>query len=115
MGHRQALLERLYEAFNRRDVEAVLTHLHPDVDWPDQLENRRLRGRAAVRSYWEDQLKLISPEHTPLRYVETPEGLSVQVHQRVTNLEGKVWSDAVVEHHYEFRDGLISKLTVVSP
>jgi|SRR5215217_235398 len=116
MGDKKKLLEELYEAFNRRDVETVLAHLHPDVDWPDQLEHRRLRGRDAVRAYWTAQFKLITPEHAPIRYVETPDGgMTAHVHQRVANLDGKVWSDGMVEHHYAFRDGLISKLTVASP
>jgi hypothetical protein len=32
------LLNRVYAAFNARDIEAVLRLLHPDVDWPDGME-----------------------------------------------------------------------------
>jgi hypothetical protein len=32
------LLERLYERFNARDMEAVLATMHPDVIWPNGME-----------------------------------------------------------------------------
>jgi len=31
----RSLLEGAYEAFNRRDVDAVLAGMAPDVDWPN--------------------------------------------------------------------------------
>src|SRR4051812_50074344 len=42
----------LYEAFNARDVDAVLAHLAPDVDWPDAWHGGRVIGIDAVRAYW---------------------------------------------------------------
>jgi hypothetical protein len=29
--------------------------MHPDVDWPNAIENTRVHGRDAVRAYWERQ------------------------------------------------------------
>jgi ketosteroid isomerase-like protein len=49
------LLRRTYEAFNAGDVEAVLTLMHSDVDWPNAIEGGRVHGRDAVRAYWADQ------------------------------------------------------------
>ena len=40
----EPLLRDLYAAFNARDVDAVLGHLHADVDWPNAFEG----GRVAV-------------------------------------------------------------------
>ena len=34
----QPLLQKLYAAFNARDIDAVLPALHPDVDWPNGWE-----------------------------------------------------------------------------
>ena len=34
MNDLERLLGRIYEAFNRRDVDTVLAAMHPAVDWP---------------------------------------------------------------------------------
>ena len=47
----EPFLRDLYAAFNARDVDAVLAHVHPDVDWPNAFEGGRVHGREAVREY----------------------------------------------------------------
>jgi ketosteroid isomerase-like protein len=45
-----------YEAFNRRDLDAVLAGMHPDVEWhvPDILpEPDTYHGPEGVRRFWE--------------------------------------------------------------
>jgi hypothetical protein len=37
---REDLLQATYEAFNARDIDAVLRHMTADVDWPDAREGR---------------------------------------------------------------------------
>lgn len=41
----QATLTKAYDAFNARNIDAVLALLHPDVDWENGME-----GRARTRS-----------------------------------------------------------------
>ena len=60
----EALLRRTYAAFNARDVDAVIAVLHSDVDWPNAWEGGRVRGHAAVRSYWARQLEAIDKSIT---------------------------------------------------
>ena len=50
MSDEVALLRRAYEAFNARDIEAVLSLLQPDVDWPNVMEGGREHGHEAVRA-----------------------------------------------------------------
>ncbi|MBV9490684.1 MAG: nuclear transport factor 2 family protein, partial [Verrucomicrobia bacterium] len=38
------LLRRAYEAFNRRDVDAVLAVMQPDVEWANGLEGGTVQG-----------------------------------------------------------------------
>ena len=52
---RRDLLSAAYDAFNARDIEAILAIMHPDVSWPNALEGGRLRGHAEVRAYWRRQ------------------------------------------------------------
>jgi hypothetical protein len=45
------LLERMYDRFNARDMEAVLTTMHGDVVWANGLEGGHVYGRDGVRDY----------------------------------------------------------------
>src|SRR5215203_5116409 len=39
------LLRRAYAAFNARDIDAVLSMVHPDVAWPNGMEGGYVYGR----------------------------------------------------------------------
>ena len=49
------LLERLYDRFNARDIEAALATMHPDVIWANGLEGGHVHGHDGVRDYWTRQ------------------------------------------------------------
>ena len=46
------LLQRMYAAFNRRDIESVLSAMRDNVDWPNGMEGGRVLGKSALRDYW---------------------------------------------------------------
>ena len=107
------VLRRGYAAFNARDIDAVLELMHPDVDWPNGMEGGRERGHAKVRAYWERQFGIHDSQVEPEAFEELPDGrVSVQVHQRVRDLDGAVISDGRVRHVYELRDGLIVRMDI---
>ena len=54
----RSLLEGAYEAFNRRDVDAVLAGMAPDVDWPNAWEGGYVHGQRAVADYWTRQWRV---------------------------------------------------------
>ena len=58
---RRETLMQLYRSFNARDIDGVLAHLAPGVDWPNGWEGGREHGREAVRSYWTRQWAAIEP------------------------------------------------------
>ena len=62
------LLSDLYRAFNRREIDRVLSAMSPSVRWPNVLEKTELRGHAAIRAYWLRQLETIEPRVEPMRY-----------------------------------------------
>jgi ketosteroid isomerase-like protein len=110
---RERLLRSLYEAFNRRDVEAVLAVLHPDVDWPNAWEGGRVAGRDAVRDYWARQFAEIVPHVEPQEFSVAEDGrVRVAVHQVVRSLDGALLADQVVTHVYAFRHGLVIQMDV---
>jgi hypothetical protein len=44
MSDMRELLTRAYTAFNARDIDPVLSLMHPDVDWPNAWERGRVVG-----------------------------------------------------------------------
>jgi ketosteroid isomerase-like protein len=109
----EALLRRTYAAFNARDIDAVIAVLHPDVDWPNAWEGGRLRGHAAVRSYWSRQFEVIDGRVEPRGFALTPDGRAVvAAHQVVRDRTGAVISDGMVQHVYRLRDGLVDHMEV---
>jgi ketosteroid isomerase-like protein len=110
---RERSLRALYEAFNRRDIEAVLAALHPDVDWPNAWEGGRVQGRDAVRDYWTRQFAEIASHVEPQGFSVSEDGrVAVAVHAVVRSLDGALLADHTVMHVYVFRDGLVERMDV---
>jgi ketosteroid isomerase-like protein len=111
----QDALADLYAAFNRRDFETVLAAMHPDVDWPNAWEGGRVRGRAAVRAYWERQFEQISSRVDPIRFGDEDDGtVVVEVRQVVRDpRSGDLLGDSRVRHRYRFEDGLVVRMDVL--
>jgi ketosteroid isomerase-like protein len=108
-------LRRAYEAFNRRDIDAVLAHLDPDVKWPNVLEGKVLHGHDAVRDYWTAQWESIDPHVDPIDFVEAGEWLVVRVDQVVADKQGQVVARDTVVHAHLFTPGGAVREMVVFP
>jgi len=106
------LLSDLYRAFNRREIDRVLSALSPTVRWPNVLEKTELRGHAAVRAYWLAQFETIEPHAEPVEFEERQGGVAVRVRQLVTvKATGRV-AESSVTHTYGFDDGLVTSMVV---
>jgi hypothetical protein len=109
----EQLLRRAYEAFNRRDIDAALAHMHPDVDWPNAIEGRREHGHDAVRRYWAGQFREIDPHVEPRGFTtDSADRVVVDVHQLVRDNDGNLLADQQVQHVYSIRDGLIERMEI---
>jgi hypothetical protein len=107
------LLIKIYEAFNRRDIDTVLAEMHDDVDWPNGMEGGRVHGREAVRQYWLRQWSQINPRVEPQDFRADPTGATiVTVHQIIRDLNGEMLADKTVQHVYLIRDGLIHSMEI---
>ncbi len=107
------LLRRTYAAFNRREIETVLTMMHPDVDWPNGMEGGRVLGTAAVRDYWTRQFEVLDPHVEPTNFTAESDGrIAVDVHQVVHDKSGKLLVDHMVQHVYDIRSGLIQSMEI---
>ena len=113
MESTEHLLRAMYEGFNARQIDEVLSKLHPQVDWPNGMEGGRVLGREAVREYWTRQWKMINPIVEPVSITPDETGHpDVQVHQVVRDLAGNVLTDQIVHHVYTITDGLVEKMEI---
>ena len=110
------LLRRAYAAFNARDIDAVLSVMHPDVEWPNAMEGGYLYGHDGVRAYWTRQWGLIDPLVEPQAFSTEPDGrILVKVHQRVLDKDGSTLLEGRVQHIYSIRDGLVRHMEIRDP
>jgi nuclear transport factor 2 (NTF2) superfamily protein len=109
----QALIKKAYAAFNARDINTVLSTMHPDVHWPNGWEGGYVNGHEEVRNYWTRQWKELDPKVEPTAFKERENAqLEVEVHQLVKDLQGNVLFDGPVNHIYKFKDGLIINMDI---
>jgi hypothetical protein len=115
MTERVDLLRRAYNAFNTRDVDAVLALMHADVDWPNGMEGGRVHGHAGVRDYWTRQWAMINPHVHPVQFHVDDSSITVDVHQVIYDRSGQLLMDTLVQHVYQFEDGLIRSMDIRKP
>jgi SnoaL-like domain len=106
------LLSDLYRAFNRREIDRVLSALSPSVRWPNVLEKTELRGHAAIRAYWLRQLETIEPRVEPVEFEERQGAVAVRVRQVVTVKATRQVTESSVTHTYHFDGGLVVSMAV---
>ncbi|MGV0029025.1 nuclear transport factor 2 family protein [Phormidesmis priestleyi] len=108
------LLRKAYQAFNVRDIDAVLAVLHPNVDWANGMEDGYVHGHGEIRDYWSRQWSLIDPHVEPQRFVTIETGQTVvNVHQVVRDLDGNVIVDQQVQHVYAIEHGFIKRMDIM--
>ena len=109
MSSDQQFLQNLYDAFNKREIETIISLMRPDVKWANGLEGGFVYGRDAVREYWTNQFKMIQPELETLKFETDGKNRNiVTVHQIIRDLQGNLLADATVQQIFTVEDGLIS-------
>jgi hypothetical protein len=107
------ILSSAYRDFNARNIEAVISLMHPEVEWANGLEGGHVHGKDEVRAYWTRQFMSFHPHVEPLSI--KPAGNSawiVEVHQVVHDAMGNLLLDTTVYHTYQFREGLIARMDI---
>lgn len=109
MNSNQQFLQNLYDAFNKREIETIISLMRPDVKWANGLEGGFVYGRDAVREYWTNQFKDIRAELETLNFETDEQNRNVvTVHQTIKDLQGNVLADATVHQIFTIEDNLIS-------
>jgi hypothetical protein len=108
------LLKQSYRNFNARNIDELLTSLHPNVEWANGWEGGHVYGREAVRAYWARQFEVLDPHVEPLNIQPGEDGQQVvKVHQVVRNRHGELLADTVVYHGYSFVEGMIARMDIL--
>lgn len=108
-----ALLQKAYREFNARNIDAVLSTMKADVEWPNGMEGGTVHGYDEVRAYWTRQWGMLDPHVEPVKFESDDSGrIIVSVHQIVRDLAGKVLLDRMVEHVYTLEDGLVRSMEI---
>jgi hypothetical protein len=114
MNTEEELIAKAYQAFNARDIDAVLAVLSPQVVWANGMEGGHVHGIAAVRDYWNRQWQVIDPHVEPLSITRQPDEMFlVMVHQVVRDKDGVLLADQKVAHLYVIENGLVQRMDIV--
>ena len=114
------VLERIYDRFNARDIDGVLTVLTDDVAWANGMDGGHVHGREAVREYWTRQWTMVSPHVEPVSFTEAADSsIVVEVKQVIRDLEGKPLpdqthglKDKTVGHVFRLREGKVIRFDI---
>jgi hypothetical protein len=114
MNTEEMLITEAYQAFNARDIEAVLSVLSPEVVWANGMEGGYVYGHAALRDYWTRQWQVIDPHVEPLSITRQADGkIHVTVHQIIRDKAGALLADQTVAHLYVIETGLVQRMDIV--
>lgn len=107
------LLQRAYDRFNARDIDAVLAMLHPAVVWANGWEGGYVHGHDGVRDYWTRQWAAIDSHVTPLSFTRRSDGgIAVEVHLTARDLEGNLLSDTTTFHLFRLENGRVARFDI---
>lgn len=113
MLENQELIKFAYSAFNRRDIESILTVMNPAVKWSKAWEGDYANGHEELSAYWKRQWAEINPKVTPIGFIEGENGtLAVDVDQSVKDLNGEILFEGKVIHLYTITNGLIDQMDI---
>lgn len=112
MDDAQALLTRVFDAYNRSDFVAFAALMTPDIDWPNQIAGGRVVGLETLDAYMRENSRSIRVELAAAAFAVQPDGrIAVDINQTVHNARtGHLWSDSRVRHYYTLRDGRVARM-----
>ena len=84
------LIRKIYDRFNARDIDGVLSSLTDDVAWANGMDGGYVHRHEGIRQYWTRQWALVSPYVEPIAFQKTNDGaIAVEVNQSVFDLNGQ--------------------------
>src|ERR1700722_20351977 len=114
------VLERIYDRFNARDIDGVLTALTDDVARANGMDGGHVHGPEALREYWTRQWTLVSPHVEPVGFRRTQDSAIIaEARQSVRVLQGKPLEGQTygfkvntVGHVFRLRKGKVARFDI---
>jgi hypothetical protein len=107
------IIKKAYTGFNNREIDTVLSIMHPDIHWPKAFEGGYVIGHEAVRDYWTRQWSEINPKVEPVAITERPDGkVEVEVDQLVKDMQGNILFNGTVKHIYVIKNNLLYSMDI---
>ncbi|STQ91548.1 nuclear transport factor 2 family protein [Iodobacter fluviatilis] len=121
----RALIDQYIHAYNRKDVTAMLLTVHPDVEFKniaDGVVNTHTTGREELKVLAEQSVAIFSERHQEiLSFESSPHKASASIAFRAVvadDLPNGLKKGQTLElsgrSEFEFKDGLIAKITDLS-
>lgn len=103
----------LYDNFNKRNIDLVVSNMATDVIWANGMDGGYVYGHEGVREYWTRQFKLVSSRVTPLEVKEQSGKVLIKVHQVVHDLSGTLLADERVTHVFTMNGDKIAGFDIL--
>jgi ketosteroid isomerase-like protein len=108
------LLQKFIDAFNRRDVDMVVTDLDPQAElyeWPEAPGSQSYRGPDGVRRAFENWFDAWEWMQVTIEDVEELDGrILVTLHQRAKGKGSEVEVEITSYNVYRFDDGKVTRI-----
>jgi hypothetical protein len=106
------LFQELYENFNNRQIDLVISQMTTDVKWANGMDGGYVYGHEGVREYWTRQFNIVKSQVSPLEFGIENDSVRIKVHQVVHNPEGNLLADEIVGHRFYLKNGKISEFVI---
>lgn len=108
----EKLFQELYNNFNDREIELVISKMTDDVKWANGMDGGYVHGHNEVRDYWTRQFTIVSSKVTPLEITEENGLVKIKVHQVVHDSNGNLLTDEIVYHYFKMHDGKVAQFNI---
>ena len=98
----------LYDNFNERKIELVISRMTDNVKWANGMEGGYVYGHEGVKEYWTRQFSMISSNVTPIDIDTENDIVKIKVHQVVHDLNGNLLADELVYHLFHLQENKIA-------
>jgi hypothetical protein len=104
--------EELYQNFNERKIDLVLSKMSEDVKWANGMEGGYVYGKESVKDYWKRQFKIVASNVIPVQIEQNEDRVSIKVHQIVHDLNGNLLADSFINHYFRLKGNKISEFHI---
>ena len=112
MDNINEFFRELYQNFNSRKIDLVISQMTEDVRWANGMDGGYVYGHGGVKDYWERQFKTVSSDVTPLDIKIEDNLIEIKVHQVVHDLNGVLLADGYVYHYFYLSDNKIADFDI---